>query len=56
MGQGLFVVEHRAKVAHVEPAAARLTFPKMLGIAQRRAANLLARFSRAKLSALCAQS
>ena len=31
MGQGLFVVEYRAKVAHVEPAAACLTFPKMLG-------------------------
>ena len=31
MGQGLPVAKLRAEIEHVEPATARLTFPKMLG-------------------------
>ena len=42
MGQGLLVIEHRAEIAHVEPAAARFAFPKMFGFGQRRSAGYLA--------------
>ena len=33
MGQGLLMIKHRAEIAHVEPTAARVAFPKMIGIA-----------------------
>ena len=43
---GLLIIGHgrldRAEVAHIEPAAARFVFPKMLGLAQRRSVHLLA--------------
>jgi hypothetical protein len=37
MGQGLLVVRHRAEIAYIKPAAASFTFPKMTGVAWRRA-------------------
>jgi hypothetical protein len=42
MGQGLLVIELRAEIAHVEPAAARFAFPKVFGFSQRRSAAYLA--------------
>ena len=36
------MIENRAEIAHVEITAARFTFPKMFGLAQARAADLLA--------------
>jgi hypothetical protein len=32
------VVKHRAEIAHIKPTAASFTFPKMTGVAWRRAA------------------
>jgi hypothetical protein len=36
MGQGLLVIEHRTKIAHVEITTAQFALPKMFGLAQRR--------------------
>ena len=35
MGQGFFVLKHRAEIAHVEITAAGFAFPKMFSLAQR---------------------
>jgi hypothetical protein len=32
MWQGLLVLKHRAKIAHVEPSATEFAFPKMFGL------------------------
>jgi hypothetical protein len=37
-----FMIEHRTEIAHIKPAAAGFAFPKMIGVAQRRATDLLA--------------
>ena len=42
MRQRFLVVEHRAQIAHIKPAAARFAFVIMLGLAQSRATGLLA--------------
>jgi len=35
MGQGFFVLKHRAEIAHVEKAAAQFAFPKVFSFARR---------------------
>jgi hypothetical protein len=42
MPQRLLLVVHRAEIEHIKSAAARLTFVKMVSLAQRRPADLLA--------------
>jgi hypothetical protein len=50
------LIEHRAEIAHVEPAAARFALPKMFGFGQRRSTGHLADYfprgiSRSRISA-----
>ena len=40
MGQGFFVLKHRAEIAHVEITAAQFAFPKPCSIVERRATGL----------------
>ena len=42
MGQGLLVLQDSTEIAHIEPAAARLTFEIVLGFGQRRSTGHLA--------------
>src|SRR5258708_5745360 len=39
MRQGLLVLKHATEILHIKPTAAGFTFPKMIGLAQRRAAD-----------------